>query len=217
LGKVVQEDELNCGGCGYDTCRKLAAAMLDGRAEPNMCVSYMRKLALNKANALIRAMPSGAVIVDENLAIVDCNRKFAEMLGGETLTVYEAKPGMEGADLRKVVAFHNLFARVLRGDTESVRKDLRHEGLILQVTIFPIEAGHLVGGILQDITEPAVQRERIMQQAQDVIRKNLTTVQQIAYLLGENAADTELMLNGIMNSFRISNPGEAPRKDSLHG
>jgi len=222
LGKSIQEDELNCGGCGYDTCRKLAAAMLDGRAEPNMCVSYMRKLALNKANALIRAMPSGAVIVDENLNIVDCNRKFAEILGGETLTVYEAKPGMEGADLRKVVSFHNLFARVLRGDTESVRKDLRQEGLILQVTIFPIEAGHLVGGILQDITEPAVQRERIMQQAQDVIRKNLTTVQQIAYLLGENAADTELMLNGIMNSYRISTPNdparsELARKDTFHG
>ena len=209
LGKQAPEDELNCGGCGYDTCRNLAVAMLDGRAEPNMCVSYMRKLALNKANALIHAMPSGAVIVNEHLNIVDCNRKFAELMGEETLTIFEAKPGMDGADLRKVLTFHDLFTRVLRGDVDSIRKDLRYKSQILRTVIFPIEAGHLVGGILQDITEPAVQRERVMQQAQDVIRKNLTTVQQIAYLLGENAADTELMLNGIMDSYRLAPPNDA--------
>ena len=45
LGKYQDRDELNCGGCGYDTCRDLARALLDGRAEPTMCVSYMRKLA----------------------------------------------------------------------------------------------------------------------------------------------------------------------------
>jgi len=217
LGKTTKEDELNCGGCGYDTCRTLAGAMLDGRAEPNMCVSYMRKLALNKANALIRAMPTGAVIVDENLFIVDCNHKFAEILGGETLTVYEAKPGMGGADLRKVLPFHELFAKGLDAEVPPLRKDLRLGDRVVRVTIFPIETGSLVGGILQDITEPAVQREEIIQQAQAVIRKSLTTVQQIAYLLGENAADTELMLNGIIDSYRLAPAGEAARgKDPRH-
>jgi len=212
LGKTQQEDELNCGGCGYDTCRTLAAAMLEGRAEPGMCVSYMRKLAMNKANALIHAMPSGAVLVDEHLAIVDCNRKFAEMLGEETLAVFEAKPGMEGAELRKVVSFHELFARGLDPGFEPLRKDLRYGERVLRVTIFPIESGSLVGGILQDITEPSVQREEIIRQAQDVIRKNLTTVQQIAYLLGENAADTELMLNGIIDSYRLAPAGDQGRE-----
>ena len=66
VGKTTPEDELNCGGCGYDDCRSLAMALLDGRAEAGMCVSHLRKLAMTKANALIQAMPSGVVIADES-------------------------------------------------------------------------------------------------------------------------------------------------------
>lgn len=204
LGKTTPEDELNCGGCGYDDCRSLAGALLDGRAEPNMCVSHMRKLAMNKANALIRSMPSGVVIVDENLAIVECNRKFAEFLGEETLLVYDAKPGMEGAFLNKVAPFHPYFSEALDTEEEAIRKDLRLGDRIIRLLVFPIEQGHMVGGILQDITEPAVEREQIIQKAQDVIRKNVTTVQQIAFLLGENAADTEMILGSIIDSFQLA-------------
>jgi PAS domain-containing protein len=203
VGKTSVEDELNCGGCGYDDCRSLAHALLDGRAEPGMCVSHMRKLAMNKANALIRAMPSGVVIADENLAIIECNRLFAEMMGPEAVMVFEARPGMEGALLSKVAPFSKLFAKALEGQGETVRKDLRLGDRVLRLMVFPIESGHMVGGILQDITEPAVVREQIIQKTQDVIRKNVTTVQQIAYLLGENAAETELILGSIIESFQL--------------
>jgi len=214
LGKTTVEDELNCGGCGYDDCRSLANALLDGRAETGMCVSYMRKLAMNKANALIRAMPSGVVIADENLAIVECNRLFAEMMGPEALMVYDARPGMEGASLAKVAPFSKLFSKALEDKGEPIRKDLRLGERVLRLMVFPIESGRMIGGILQDITEPAVVREQIIQQAQDVIRKNVTTVQQIAYLLGENAAETEMILGSIIQSFQLPQvrrkEGEAP-------
>jgi predicted RNA binding protein with dsRBD fold (UPF0201 family) len=58
-----------------------------------------------------------------------------------------------------------------------------------------------VGGILQDITEPVIQREQIIDKAAEVMKKNLSTVQQIAFLLGENAADSEILLNSIIESF----------------
>jgi len=213
VGKTSVEDELNCGGCGYDDCRALAQALLDGRAEAGMCVSYMRKLAMNKANALIRAMPSGVVIADGDLAIVECNRLFAEMMGPETLMVYEARPGMEGASLAKVVPFSELFREALDARGGTIRRDLRLGERVLRLMVFPIESGRMVGGILQDITEPAVVREQIIHQAQEVIRKNVATVQQIAFLLGENAAETELILGSVIDSFQLPparREGEAP-------
>jgi len=213
VGKTTPEDELNCGGCGYDDCRSLAVALLDGRAEPGMCVSHMRKLAMNKANALIRAMPSGVVIADENLAIVECNRLFAEMMGPECLLIFEARPGMEGASLAKVAPFSRLFREALDGRGEPIRKDLRVGDRVIRLMVFPIESGRMAGGILQDITEPAVVREQIIQKTQDVIRKNVTTVQQIAYLLGENAAETELMLGSIIESFQLP-PVRRPDKEN---
>ncbi|WP_005037180.1 [Fe-Fe] hydrogenase large subunit C-terminal domain-containing protein [Holophaga foetida] len=203
LGKSMTSDELDCGGCGYDTCRALAAAMVDGRAEVSMCVAYMRKLASNKANALMRSMPCGVVIVDESMDIVECNRKFAEILGGDVLTVFDAKPGMAGADITKVAPFHRLFRTELE-DGKAVMKDLRVGGLILRVSVFTIEPGRVVGGIVYDITEPLVERGLIIQKAEEVIRKNVTTVQQIAYLLGENAAETEMILASIIDSFKVA-------------
>jgi len=82
---------------------------------------------------------------------------------------------------------------------------------VIRLMVFPIESGHMVGGILQDITEPAVVREQIIQKTQDVIRKNVTTVQQIAFLLGENAAETELILGSIIESFQLP-PVKRPEK-----
>jgi PAS domain-containing protein len=202
LGKTEPGDELNCGGCGYDDCRSLARALLEGRAEAGMCVSHMRKLAMNKANALIRAMPSGVVIADEDLAIVECNRAFAELMGPECQLVFEARPGMAGAALAKVAPFSRLFREALDGSGEPIARDLRVGERVIRLMVFPIEAGHMVGGILQDITEPSMAREQIIQKAQEVIRKSVTTVQQIAYLLGENAAETELILGSIVEAFQ---------------
>ncbi|MCE1228673.1 MAG: 4Fe-4S binding protein [Firmicutes bacterium] len=221
LGKFTPEDELNCGGCGYDNCHGLAEALLEDRAEPNMCVSYMRKLAMNKANALIRSMPAGVVIVNHELMVVECNRRFAETLGGQTPMIYDAKPGMEGADMAKLAPeMRPIFAKALESDIPALRKDVRVDDRLLRLTVFSVEPGHIVGGVLQDITEPAVQREQIIQKAQEVIRKNVTTVQQIAYLLGENAAETEMILDSLSNSSRlVPSPfgGPAPDDEARRG
>jgi iron only hydrogenase large subunit-like protein len=202
VGKHGIEDELNCSGCGYDSCRAFAAAMLAGRAERTMCVSYMRNLATKKANALVKAMPSGVVVADASLTVVECNEKLARILGPETERLYEAKPGLAGAKLDRLVPFAELFSRVLDDDgPECIERDLRVGKRILHGSIFAIDKGSLAGGVFQDVTDPCVQRDRIVTQARQVIDRNLRTVQKIAYLLGENAADTEVILESIIESF----------------
>lgn len=201
ISKKRLEDELNCGGCGYDTCRDFAAALLENKAEPAMCVSYLRKLAQNKASTLIKTMPSGVVIVDENLKIIESNQRFIQIIGGDAGIVSEADPDLEGAYLERLVPFHHYFSKALAEGTESFVTDLRYNGKIVRMTVFSIQAHQVVGGILQDITEPVIQREQIIEKAAEVMKKNLTTVQQIAFLLGENAADSEVLLNSIIESF----------------
>lgn len=201
IGKKRKEEELNCGGCGYDTCREFAAALIEEKAEPAMCVSYLRKLAQNKAAALIKAMPSGVVIVDENLKIIESNQRFIELVGGDASIVSEADPDLEGAYLERIISFHELFAKALKEGTEVQIQDIRQNGKIIRLTLFSIQKHHVLGGILQDITEPVIQREQIIEKASEVMRKNLSTVQQIAFLLGENAADSEVLLSSIVKSF----------------
>ena len=66
ISKHKEEDELNCGGCGYSSCREFVNALISGNAETSMCVSYMRKIAVRKAAAMVRCMPAAVVMIDKN-------------------------------------------------------------------------------------------------------------------------------------------------------
>ena len=44
----------------------------------------------------------------------------------------------------------------------------------------------------------------LFEDAEEVIRKSMTSVQQIAALLGDNAAETEIMLNSIIEEFNVN-------------
>lgn len=197
VGKYSEEDELNCGGCGYDSCREFAHALIARNAERMMCATYTRKLAQKKANALLKKMPSAVVVVDEELKIIECNANFVRLFSEDT----EEAKDLEGIALDSVVPFSHLFRRVLDGGEDIVSHDIRYQRSILNSSIFTIEPHSVLCGIFQDITEPIFQKEQIIARAREVIQKNLKTVQQIAYLLGENAADSEIILNSIVRSF----------------
>ena len=203
VGKLTRDEELDCGGCGYDTCREFAGALIQQKAERAMCVTYMRKLALKKANALIQKMPSAIVIVNDAMRIIEYNGAFA------TMFAYNVTPAasppvatfLEDVMLSEVMPFANLFHAVLKSGEDILDRDLRYQKTILHAGIFTIEKHCVVGGILQDITEPAVRKAEVIRKAEEVIQHSLQTTQQIACLLGESAAETEITLNSIIESF----------------
>lgn len=204
IGKYSVADEINCNGCGYETCRHFAEAMLRGMAEKTMCVSHMRRLAQKKANGLVKAIPSGVVIVNKDMSIVECNQNFARLMGQDIVDMYEVKPGLEGADLSEMTKSVSIFKSVLvPGGPEVVEREVREKKRILHYIVFVIEKEEIAAGVVEDITAPKNQKARTIEKAQNVIDKNLATVQKIAFLLGENAAETESMLNSIIESYSL--------------
>ncbi|MDD2336867.1 MAG: [Fe-Fe] hydrogenase large subunit C-terminal domain-containing protein [Geobacteraceae bacterium] len=201
VGAFSEEDELNCGGCGYDTCRTLAGALLTGKAEPSMCLSHLRKLAQKKANALLRCIPMSVVIVGSDMKVIECNENFLQMFDAESLFINQIQPGMEGACLEKLVPFYDLFQVVLLSGQEIHRDALHIDNKIYNVTIFTIETNQVVGSVILDVTDTEMHREQIAKRAKQVIRKNLETVQEIAFRLGENMADTEILLRSLVSGF----------------
>lgn len=208
IGKLSSKDEINCGGCGYESCRDFAAALLDGRAERNMCASYMRKVAHDKATVLLQKIPSGILLVDENMKVIESNKSFAKMMGSEIEMIYEANPGLEGAAAAKLVPFHKLFSSVIATGNDILERDVRFDGKILKVSVFTVLKHKIVCGIMRDLINPEVRNDEIIKRTQKVIQENLETVQKIAYLLGENASKTESMLNTILEAYQIDESRE---------
>lgn len=200
VGKVSESDELNCGGCGYESCKDFTLAVLEGKAERSMCVSYMRKVAHNKATVLLQRMPYGVVIFDENLRIIECNKNFATLVGEEAEQIFEAKPGMEHADLSKLVSFSKLLKNFMSGGEEVLEKDIREDKKLYRISCFSIQRHKISCAILHNLKSAETNKEEVIRRARKVIKENLQTVQNVAFLLGENASSTEALLNSIVES-----------------
>lgn len=202
IGKHAPEDELNCGECGYDTCRQLAEALLDGDAEPSMCTSYMRKLAIRKASAMLRCMPSAIVMADANLNIIEANEAFVKMFAPDLVEIFNSRPeGLAGGALERIIPFGDFFRRVLSSGQDIHKERYSVGNNLYDITVFEIERNKIVGAVITDVTKTEMKRDQIAKKAHEVIEKNIATVQNIACLLGEHMVDTELLLSQIAEGY----------------
>lgn len=203
IGKFQPEDELNCGACGYDSCRDFAKALLSKKAEEAMCHNYLRRNFERTSNALIKYIPAAVVIVDDNLLVTEANARFAELAG--VAEIYETIGGIGGLHIAKTLPeLEPLFRTVLGNETDLTRYRQHYGDRIVNVSVFPIAKGKFVGAVLQDVTRNEFKREQVSERAREVIRKNVITVQEVARLFGEHIAETEIMLNEIAGTYESS-------------
>lgn len=166
------------------------------------------KEAAREASEIVQRMlhklPSMVVICDRHLKILHANESFIQMLGEEAREIHEVVPGLGGADLKTLLPYqlYTLFTYVLSQHESITNRDVQHEGKLLNVSVFDIEKGKIVGAVMRDMSAPEVQKEEVVNRLTEVIDKNLGLVQQIGFILGEGAAETERMLNSIIESYR---------------
>ena len=206
VGKSSKNDELNCGACGYSTCREFAKALLAGKAEEEMCHTWLKRNFEKTSNALIRYIPAGVVIVDNKGAIRECNRIFAEL--ADAVEEFDALGNLEGLNVESFLPeFADLFAGAVKHGSEIVKYRQQWRSRIINLSVFPIARGEFAGAVVQDVTQNEGRREEIAAKAREVIRKNVYTVQQVARLFGEHIAETEVMLNEIAGAYESHNKG----------
>jgi len=242
IGRQDPRDELDCGACGYKSCRDFATTVAKGLAVPEMCHTYNlrnkqeyietlrqtnRKLAETKRalkeseelalkekelaqntsemmNNMLEKLPSAVVIVDNALKVVHSNQSFINIIGEDAQAISEIIPGLAGADLKTLMPFnvYNMFTFVLKEDEPVVSKDIHIEEKMLNISIFPIKKNKICGAVIRDLYAPEVQGEELINRVSEVIDKNLEMVQNIGFLLGEGASETEQMLNSIIETHK---------------
>jgi iron only hydrogenase large subunit-like protein len=194
------------------TNRKLAETKkaLKESEELAMREKEIAQSASDMMNNMLEKLPTGVVIVDNNLKILHSNLSFINILGEDTKAISEIIPGLVGADLKTLMPFnvYNMFTFVLKEDEPVVSKDIHIEESMLNISIFPIKKNKMCGAIIRDLYSPEVQGEEVTNRVSEVIDKNLEMVQKIGFLLGEGASETEQMLNSILESYRKKSIGK---------
>jgi hypothetical protein len=171
-------------------------------------VAQKEKEAAREATEIVRRMlhkiPSMVVICDQDLKILQTNNGFIELLGEEAREINEVIPGLTGADLKTLLpyTFYNLFNYVFTHNESITNRDISHDGKLLNVSVFIIEKQKIAGAVIRDMSTPEVQKEEVVKRLTEVIDKNLNLVQQIGFILGEGASETERMLNSIIESYK---------------
>jgi transcriptional regulator with PAS, ATPase and Fis domain len=172
-------------------------------------LAQKEKEAAREASEIVRRMlhklPSMVVICDANLKILQTNDSFIDMLGEDAKEINEVVPGLAGADLKTLLpySFYNLFTYVLTHHESITNRDIQHEGMMLNVSVFVIEKEKIVGAVIRDMSAPEVQKEEVLKRLSEVIDKNLSLAQQIGFIMGEGASETERMLNSIIESYNL--------------
>jgi len=167
--------------------------------------------SLETTSALLKNLPSAAVIIDDKMKIIESNLSFVKVLGEDAQVINEVIPGLIGADLKTLLPFniYNLFSYVLENNENIVGKDVNYNDGLLNISIYSLKPGKVVGGVLRDMYVAEVRQEEIINRVTEVIDENLKMVQNIAFSLGEGASKTEKMLNSIIETYnKIKNPGQ---------
>ncbi|MEX2429443.1 MAG: PAS domain-containing protein, partial [Bacteroidales bacterium] len=153
---------------------------------------------------MLQKLPSAVVILDETLKIIQANESFIQLLGEEAIEINQVIPGMTGADLKTLLSYniHNLFTYVLSNNENITDRDIVLNNKQYSISVFVIRKTKIVGAVIRDLSAPEVQKEEIVKRLTDVVDKNLGLVQQIGFILGEGASETERMLNSIIESYK---------------
>jgi Na+-translocating ferredoxin:NAD+ oxidoreductase RNF subunit RnfB len=160
--------------------------------------------AYEMTESMLQKLRSGVIIMDKQLKIIHSNQSFINLLGDDAREINDVIPGLVGADVKTLLPYsvYNLFNYVLTHDENILNKDVHYEDKLLNVSIFTIKKNKIAGAILRDLYAPEVRRDEVINRVTEVIDNNLEMVQKIGFLLGEGAAETERMLNSIIESFK---------------
>ena len=201
-GKFKPEDELNCGACGYPTCREKAIAVLNGNADLDMCIPYMRKRAESMSYEIIQNSPNGIIMMDYDLKISESNSLARKLLG---INLDDPK----GTYLYESINAAEFFQAVSGGkDVHKQKIYIEESKRYVDMNIILLPEHKTLFAVLKDVTD-AVEyskeldevREKTLETTDAVIKKQMRVAQEIASLLGETTAETKVALLKLKNTL----------------
>ncbi len=203
MGKIKPEDHLNCGSCGYNTCREKAIAIYYGKAEISMCLPYLKEKAESFSDCIVNNTPNGLIVINEALEVQQINsaarkimniRSASDVLGEQVVRILDPTLFMKVLETKRSVRDRRVYLAEYKKYVEQ--------------TIIYDSNYHLIVCIMRDVTDEESQRERkesisrqTVEIADKVVDKQMRIVQEIASLLGETAAETKIALTKLKESI----------------
>lgn len=203
MGKYKESDELNCGSCGYNTCREKAIAVCQGKAQVSMCLPYLKQKAESFSDAIVKNTSNGIVVLNENLEVQQINEAARKMMN------IRFSSDILGEQVVRILDPVDFVEVLYNGESiQNKRVYLAEYKRFVEESIVYDTDSHLLICIMRDVTEEEQNREKkerisrdTIEVADKVVEKQMRIVQEIASLLGETAAETKIALTKLKESI----------------
>ena len=203
MGKFKPSDELNCGTCGYNSCRDKAIAIIHGKAEISMCLPFLKDKAESFSDTIVKNTPNGLIVLNENLEVQQINASARKIMNIRAASDVLGEPVIRILD-------PTLFAQVMSSG-RSVRNQrtylAEYKKYVEQTVVYDTDSRMLIG-IMRDVTDEVEAQEKkesisrhTIEVADKVVEKQMRIVQEIASLPGETAAETKIALTKLKESI----------------
>jgi len=196
--KENEAQQLNCGACGYSSCREMAIAVIQGNAEEEMCIPYMRRMAQARGDMLMETTPNGIVIVDEKLRIISTNKAFKKG--------FMCSDAVIGKEISYLLP-ENGFEELVSGKKDFVDNIINCYGKTYHQILYPMPQERKFTGIYSDITAHKLNEKKLenlkretAMQAQALLDNQLEIARQMAEFLGKSTAKSELIVERLLRS-----------------
>lgn len=203
MGKFKPSDELNCGSCGYNSCREKAIAIIQGKAEISMCLPYLKDKAESFSDTIVKNTPNGLIVLNENLEVQQINEAARKIMNIRAESDVLGEPVVRVLDPSVFVQVKN-SGRTVRNKLTYLAEYKRY---VEQTVVYDTES-HLLVGIMRDVSDAENERikkatinQKTLEVADMVVEKQMRIVQEIASLLGETAAETKIALTKLKESI----------------
>ncbi|AEH50207.1 [Fe-Fe] hydrogenase large subunit C-terminal domain-containing protein [Pseudothermotoga thermarum] len=180
MGKTDPSKELNCSACGYNTCREKAVAVLEGKAEKEMCLPYLVEKVSSASNKLVEESPNIIFIHKDGKILYKNKMARKYFLNFSENQIMEFISEIERKRLDKINL--ELFGK--------------HFTFYCKTFELPEESGNVI--VLVDVTRENKQKEEIsriknesIKRIEEVLEKQMLLAQEIASLLGESIAEAK--------------------------
>ncbi len=200
--KYRKEDEINCGACGYDTCREKAIAVYNGLADPEYCLPYLKNKAESISNEIITHTPNGIITINREGILVDANARSFDYLQIDKRAI--------GRFYQELIDLPELMIAVEKGenvDSVIVYNDRNQKYFDVSITV--VKEHGVAFAIYKDVTRETLDdekmkalRKEMIEVTDQVINKQMAAVQEIASLLGESTAEAKIALVNFKNSLK---------------
>lgn len=202
IGKFTKDLELNCGACGYPSCRDKAVAVFNNKAQLHMCLPYMRERAESVSNLIISNTPNAIIALDNELLIQEINKSAMTMfkLDNDELI---------GKSIYNILNCPEL--EDFKGDGKNVfdqKYYYEKYNITVKQSIVHLPEKNIIAIIIKDISEEEEKSRQMFKMrsdtveiAQKVIDKQMRVAQEIASLLGETTAETKVALTKLKKSM----------------